>query len=54
MDSKSDEFNRKLHVGDDENIFRLISYPGCIDEYGDVSPDAFSLYHYNEDYVSVY
>jgi len=49
----SDEVDVRYAIGDDEMLFRLISYPGCFDEENHLSPDVFSLYHKNEDYVSV-
>lgn len=42
----------KKHVDDAETVVRLLSFPGCIAD-GHLTPEAFSLYHKNEDYVSV-
>lgn len=42
----------RYYVADEENVVRLLSTPGCYDEQG-LTPEAFSLYHKNEDYVSV-
>lgn len=42
----------KLNVDDAEDIVRLLSFPGCVCN-GNVTPEAFSLYHKDEDYVSV-
>ena len=53
MEVKSDAPDKRFVVSDDEDIYRLISYPGCIDDQLELSPEIFSLYHQNEDYVSV-
>lgn len=42
----------RCYVADEENVVRLLSTPGCYDGQG-LTPEAFSLYHKNEDYVSV-
>lgn len=44
--------DERLFVDNSEIVYRLLSVPGCI-RYGKLSPTAFSLYHRNEDYVSV-
>jgi len=43
---------QKKSVSNDENVFRLLSSPGCIAD-GRLTEEAFALYHKNEDYVSV-
>lgn len=45
--------DKQSTVTDDEILIRLISYPGCISENKELSPEIFSLYHKDEDYVSV-
>ncbi len=42
----------RFYVSNDETIIRLLSAPGCIAD-GKLTEEAFSLYHKNEDYVSV-
>lgn len=44
--------DERIFVDDSEMVNRLLSVPGCV-RYGKLSPTAFSLYHRNEDYVSV-
>lgn len=51
MDSA--EIDKRYTITDDETLFRLISYPGCINENKELSPEIFSLYHKDEDYVSL-
>lgn len=43
---------QKKNVEDSEFVIRLISFPGCI-KNDVLSIEAFSLYHKDEDYVSV-
>lgn len=45
--------DRRCNVADEETVCRLISFPGCVKEDGRLTPETFSLYHKNEDYVSV-
>lgn len=45
--------DKPYNITDDETLYRLVSHPGCFDENNELSPDAFSLYHKNEDYVSM-
>lgn len=45
--------DKRYLITDDETLFRLISYPGCINENNELSPEIFSLYHKDEDYVSL-
>ena len=49
----STEIDKRYTITDDETLFRLISYPGCINENKELSPEIFSLYHKDEDYVSL-
>lgn len=45
--------DRRYTIEDEENVIRLLSIPSCLNSNGRLTPVAFSLYHNNEDYVSI-
>lgn len=45
--------DKRYTIENDENVIRLLSFPSCLDSRGRLNPVAFSLYHSNEDYVSI-
>ena len=52
-DSKTEIQDKRYVISNDETIYRLASHPLCVTDNDEVSPDVFSLYHKDEDYVSV-
>lgn len=51
--SSKTNVDRRYTIENDENVIRLLSFPSCLDSKGRLNPVAFSLYHENEDYVSI-
>lgn len=45
--------DRRYMIDDEEIVVRLLSFPSCLDSKGRLTTVAFSLYHKEEDYVSV-
>lgn len=45
--------DRRYTIADEETVVRLLSFPSCLDSKGRLTTVAFSLYHNNEDYVSI-
>lgn len=43
----------KYVIEDKEELLRLLSFPSCLNAKGQLTTEAFSLYHKDEDYVSL-
>lgn len=47
------KIDKRYTIEDEEDLLRLLAFPGFFKKDGKLSTEAFSLYHKNEDYVSL-